>query len=575
MYRDKATYFLILPIILIFLFTNCRQTLIKENHHSAAVPNAWYRNTFVYNVDVDAFKDSDGDGTGDFNGLIEKLDYLKFMGVQAIWLAPFQPSPDRDDGYDVSNYYEIDKRFGNEEIFSQFIKEAKKRNIKVIMDVVLNHTSINSLWYQKARSDSTSKYFDWYVWSKQKPKDWNKGMAFPGVQTETWTFDEVAKRYYFHRFYDFQPDLNFENPEVQKESVKILNYWLSKGVDGFRLDAVPFILDKPKTGSEHSESMLELLSYITSEVKKSKPDVLLLGEANVDPKEYKDYFGEKGERLTMMFNFYANQFLFYSLADENPEPFAKALTDTKLKPQISQWTFFLRNHDEIDLGRLSSAKRNEVYKKFGPENNMQLYGRGIRRRLAPMLHNPDKLRMAYSLLFSLPGTPVIRSGEEIGMGDDLTLSERLAVRTPMQWSTEKNAGFSMASHTFRPVISLGDYSYLKVNVEDEKKSKNSLLNEIRKLAALRRSCPEIGFADWKVLPSSSKNVLIIKYVVNGESLITIHNFNEKAQDVSFENDDEKSFVNLIDNKVFHSSGRKITLHLNSYGYAWFKGLNSL
>jgi maltose alpha-D-glucosyltransferase/alpha-amylase len=573
MYRTKANYHFKLIVVLIFFFSNCRQIPSDTSLPTAAVSDAWYRNMFIYNLDVDAFKDSDGDGTGDFDGLIQELDYLKSLGVQAIWLAPFQPSPDKDDGYDVSDYYGIDNRLGNERTFNRFIKEAKKRNLKVIMDIVLNHTSINSWWYQQARSDSTSKYFNWYVWSKQKPKDWNEGMAFPGIQTETWTYDEVAKRYYFHRFYDFQPDLNFENPEVQKESVKILKYWLSKGVDGFRLDAVPFILDKPKTGSKHSEHMLPLLSYITSEAKKLKPDVLLLGEANVDPKENKDYFGEKGERLTMMFNFYANQFLFYSLANEDAEPFVKALTDTKVKPERSQWAFFLRNHDEIDLGRLSSAKRNEVYKKFGPETNMQLYGRGIRRRLAPMLHNPRKLRMAYSLLFSLPGTPVIRSGEEIGMGDDLTLSERLAVRTPMQWSKEKNAGFSTASRTFRPVIGLGDYSYLKVNVEDETKQKNSLLNEIKKLAALRKACPEIGFSDWKVISSNSKSVFIIKYMNSGKSLILIHNFSNHSQSVSFKNDDQKSFVNLMDNKVMQKSGKEITFPLASYGYIWLRSLN--
>jgi maltose alpha-D-glucosyltransferase/alpha-amylase len=558
-------------LLFLVILTLCAcQEKANDQATSAEVPDAWFRNRVIYNVDVDSYKDSNADGTGDFNGLIEKLGYLQALGIQTIWLSPFQPTPDKDDGYDVADYYGIDKRLGTPQDFQNFMHEAKKRKMKVIMDMVLNHTSINHPWYQQARSDSTSKFFNWYVWSKDKPADWNKGMAFPGVQTETWTYDEVAKRYYFHRFYDFQPDLNYENPEVQKESVKILKYWLAKGVDGFRLDAVPFILDKPKTGSTNSEHMMPLLTYIVSEIKKLKPDVLFLGEANVAPKENKDYFGEKGERLTMMFNFYANQFLFYSLADEDATSFAKALTETKAKPKSAQWAYFLRNHDEIDLGRLSAKQIKRVYQKFGPENNMQLYDRGIRRRLAPMLNNMKQLKMAYSLLFSLPGTPVIRSGEEIGMGDDLTLNERLSVRTPMQWSEAKNAGFSMAAETFRPVIRLGDFNYLKVNVEDELKDQNSVLTSIKKFIKMREACPEIGLGDWRIIDSKVKQVFILKYEYLGRSLLTIHNLDMKPQDLSIESTASSSYHGLTDGKNYTVSGGQLKIHLEGYGSLWLQ-----
>ena len=555
-------------IFILMALLGCRENTPSATAKNEDLEITWYRNPFIYNVDVDAFKDSDGDGIGDFKGLTWQLDYLKSIGVDVIWLSPFQPTPDKDDGYDITDYYSIDNRLGKEKDFNRFMLEAKKRNIKVIMDIVLNHTSIDHPWYQKARADSTSKFNSWYVWSKKKPKDFDKGMVFPGVQTETWTWDDIAKQYYFHRFYDFQPDLNFSNKEVQQEAANVLKFWLKKGMDGFRLDAVPFIIDIPETGSASPEHMFDILTMLRDSVKAIKPNAVLLGEANVGAKENKDYFGDKGDRLQMMFNFYANQYLFYGLAEQDPVPFAKALEEFREKPGSAQWAFFLRNHDEIDLGRLTKSERQKVYNKFGPEANMQLYDRGIRRRLAPMLSDPKRVRMAYHLLFSLPGAPVIRYGEEIGMGDDLTLNERMSVRTPMQWDSTKNSGFSTAQKSFRPIISSGKYAYKNINVGKEDRDPASLLNFIKQMAKLRREHPEIGLGKWEVLKTKAK-VLIIKYTYGNKTLITTDNFSAEQQEVKLSAyTNGKSIVPLIAASLQKMNADKVIL--TGFGYEWYQ-----
>jgi maltose alpha-D-glucosyltransferase/alpha-amylase len=531
--------------------------------------NEWYKNQLIYNLDVDAFKDSDGDGTGDFKGLISKLDYLKSIGVDIIWLAPFQPTPDKDDGYDIADYYGIDKRLGTKADYRLFMTEAKKRGLRVVMDIVLNHTSIEHPWFTQSRSD-TSRFRNWYVWSDKRPKDWDKGMGFPKVETETWTKDSLSGRYYFHRFYTFQPDLNFEEPAVVKESIKVLKYWLDEGMDGFRLDAVPFIIDLPKTSSDHPEVNYKVLDELTGFVHNYRPNAILLGEANVEPGKNQLYFGENGSRLTMMFNFYANQYLFYGLASGNIKPFKNALIATSEKPGKSQWAYFLRNHDEIDLGRLSKSDRKLIYDKFGPDTTMQLYDRGIRRRLAPMLsNNPRQLRMAYSLLFSLPGTPVIRYGEELGMGDDMNLKERLAVRTPMQWQNSTSAGFSDAAHTFRPVISAGEYAYPGLNVQEEINDTASLLNFIKQMIFLRRQCPEIGYGQWKILDTGSDQVLGLLYTENDKKLMIFHNFSPVSLRVTLSDDmgKENEFLNLLTGTHDHLSKK---FNIPAYGFNWYR-----
>ncbi|WP_256003921.1 alpha-amylase family glycosyl hydrolase [Pedobacter deserti] len=534
MKKLSVSYLYLLLFILPFLAAGCHEAQRDSDGADTATTAAnWYANAIIYNLDVETFKDSDGDGCGDFRGLTARLDYLSGLGINTIWLAPFQPTPGDDDGYDISDFKGIDERLGTMADFQAFIEAARERKIRVIMDMVLNHTSIEHKWFKEARRDTNSTYHKWYVWSATKPKDWDKGMVFPGVQNETWTFDEPTGKYYFHRFYNFQPDLNYEREDVRQMAFDVLRYWLAKGVDGFRLDAVPFIIDKPLTSSDKPEHMFELLTKIGSVVKKEKPDAVLLGEANVTAEENADYFGKDANRMQMMFNFYANQYLFYALAKGDATGLAEALEDFRVKPRAGQWAFFLRNHDEIDLDRLKDSERKLVYEKFGPEESMQLYDRGIRRRLAPMLADPALIRMSYSLLFSLPGAQMIRYGEEIGMGDDLALSERLSVRTPMQWNTTANGGFSTGKKMIRPVIAYGDYSYKQVNVAQQLSDSSSLLNFIRSLIELRKRHEEIGLGSWKVVETGSAAVFAIEYRHGNKRLVVAHNFGEKSVHADF------------------------------------------
>ena len=319
------------------------------------------------------------------------------------------------------------------------------------MDLVVNHTSDRHPWFREARRSTSSPFHDWYVWAKKRPPNWKSGMVFPGVQERTWTYAKEVRKYYFHRFYDFQPDLNMENPAVREEIRRIMGFWLALGVAGFRLDAVPFIIEKPSAGRGRAPLRFEYLADMRRFVQWRVGDAALLGEANVLPEESQRYLSESGG-LHMMFNFWVNQHVFYALASADARPLGKALRATRRLPATAQWAQFLRNHDELDLGRLTKEQRTAVFERLGPEPRMQLYDRGIRRRLAPMLGDRRRLELAYSLMFSLPGTPVLYYGDEIGMGDDLTLPERNAVRTPMQWSSDRNAGFSNADKLVAPVV---------------------------------------------------------------------------------------------------------------------------
>lgn len=450
------------------------------------------------------------------------------------------------------------------------MQAAKAHQIRVIMDMVINHTSDQHPSFQQAEKSDTSKYHSWYVWTKMRPADYNKGMVFPGFQKEIWSIDPKLNEYYYHRFYKFQPDLNYDNADVKAEALHILGYWLNQGMDGFRLDAVPFIIEEMRPGAKKLNHDFDFITQMRHFVQAQKPDAFLLGEANVLPNENQDYFGKKGERMQILFNFFANQHLFYALASGKLEEYKKALLATNNIPPSSQWANFLRNHDEVDLGRLTKSQREQVYARFGPEKNMQLYDRGIRRRLTTMLHNPAQLKLAYSLLFSLPGTPVMRYGDEIGMGDDLNLQERLSVRTPMQWSDEKNAGFTGAEKAFRPVISQGAYAYQAVNVTTEQKDSASLLNWMEKLVKQRKTCPEFGFGTWKILDSGTPDVLAIRYTYQGKSLITLHNFSPKPHRARILVS-EKSFTSLLDNnKAIAVKNNKLKITLTGYGYQWFR-----
>nr|WP_295924803.1 alpha-amylase family protein [uncultured Dyadobacter sp.] len=534
--------------------------------------NFWYKNSVIYNLEIGAFKDSDGDGRGDINGLIQKLDYLKMLGVDVIWLAPFQPSPGADDGYDVADYYGVDPKLGTSGDFSELMHQVKKRGMRVIMDLVINHTSDQHPWFKNARSARNAKYRDWYVWSRAKPKDADKGMVFPGVQQTVWSLDSTTNEYYYHRFYRFQPDLNFKNPEVVRESQRIIGYWLNQGISGFRLDAVPFIIEVPKTGSEKPKLDFGFLKDIRQFTQSRNADAAILGEANVAPDENTSYFGKNGDGIQLMFNFFVNQHLFYALATGETAPLLKALKETSGIPQGSQWAHFLRNHDEIDLGRLNETQRKQVYSAMGPDTNMQLYKRGIRRRLAPMLGNDRRrIEMAYSLLFTLPGAPVIRYGEELGMGDDLNLKERLSVRTPMQWNTEKNGGFTKADSAFRPVIDKGDYGFHKINAEQQWRDSASLFTRIASMIRMRKTVPEIGLGTPTLLETGSNDILAIRYDYEGKSVVLLHNFAGTERAASLSLNGSQKLYDLWNSQSDQAISRdRVTIQLPSYGYRWFR-----
>ncbi|HVF16090.1 MAG TPA: alpha-amylase family protein [Steroidobacteraceae bacterium] len=542
------------------------------------IEDLWYKNDVIYSLDLETFMDGNGDGVGDFTGLISRLDYLQSLGVDVIWLAPFQPSPNRDNGYDIRDYFGVDPRHGSSGDFVEFIQHAKKRGMRVILDLVVNHTSDQHPWFKAARRDKTSPYRDWYLWSKKRPKAWNKGMVFPGVQKATWTRDPISKEYYHHRFFSFQPDLNMDNPAVRAEIRRVMGYWLQLGVDGFRVDAVPFILEGAPLATGGAKLRFDYLSEMRTFLQWRTSDAVLLGEANVMPKENRHYFGDEGDGIHMMFNFYANQHLFYALASADTRPLQKALRETKQIPATSQWGQFLRNHDELDLGRLKAPQRAAVFKRFGPKREMQLYDRGIRRRLASMLGDRRHLELANSVMFSLPGAPVIRYGDEIGMGENLALKERDAVRTPMQWANEPNAGFSSARRLVHPVIRDGLFGYSQVNVEDQRRDPGSLLNWMTKIIRARKECREIGWGDWELVRTGSPHVLGMCYAWRGRRVLTLHNFNSQPVEISFAIEGEGSdrladVLDKNDSKVRADGQHHI--RLPEYGYRWYRvgGLN--
>jgi maltose alpha-D-glucosyltransferase/alpha-amylase len=398
-------------------------------------------------------------------------------------------------------------------------------------------------------------------------------MVFPGVQKSIWSYDKEAREYYYHRFYDFQPDLNMENEDVRTEIRRVMGYWLELGIAGFRVDAVPFVIENKIPGKQKEDLKFEYLTEMRQFLQWRCGDAILLGEANVLPEMNKQYFGAKGDGIHMMFNFFVNQHLFYALASADVKPLIQALRATKSLPPTAQWAHFLRNHDELDLGRLTDEQRATVFSKFGPDKSMQLYDRGIRRRLAPMLGNRPQLELAYSVLLSLPGTPVLRYGDEIGMGDELSLEERYPVRTPMQWSEERLAGFSTAQRPVRPVIDQGPYKYDEINVEKQRRDPNSLLNWMIRMIRLRKECPEIGWGDWKVLNAGSPCILAMRYEWRGNSLVIVHNFDERPQEarIKLGTEGDKRLINLLVNDESHPDPEgNHKLSLEAFGYRWFR-----
>jgi maltose alpha-D-glucosyltransferase/alpha-amylase len=539
------------------------------------INDLWYKNGVIYCLSVGTYMDANGDGVGDFQGLMSRLDYLQGLGVTAIWLMPFQTSPHRDDGYDVSNYYEVDPRYGTLGDFVEFTHAAKQRGIRVIIDLVVNHTSNQHEWFKQARRDPHSKYRDWYVWAPKRPPNANSGMVFPGVQKSTWTRDAVARAWYFHRFYEFQPDLNTSNPEVRAEILKIMGAWIQLGVSGFRMDAVPFVIATKGAGVRKPVEQYEMLRAMREFLQWREGDAIILAEANVLPDTDMEYFGSEGDRMHMMFNFQVNQHLFYALAASDARALEKAITATRSRPATAQWGVFLRNHDELDLGRLTRQQRQVVFDAFGAEPCMQLYGRGIRRRLAPMLGGDRRrLELAYSLMFTLPGTPVIRYGDELGMGDDLELPERECARTPMQWSTEPNAGFTRAKRPVTPVISRGPFGYQQVNAAQQRRDPNSLLNWMERIIRMRKEVPEVGWGEFELLETGDKAVLAIRYDWRNNSVVFVHNLAATPREITYSvgvpGESGKELVNLLSDDHSRATRGKHHLVLEGYGYRWYR-----
>ena len=540
------------------------------------INDLWYKNAVIYCLSVGTYMDANGDGVGDFAGLMRRLDYLHGLGVTAIWLMPFQTSPCRDDGYDIANYYDVDPRYGTLGDFVEFAHGAEQRGIRIIIDLVVNHTSDQHPWFQEARRNPKSKYRDWYVWAKKKPPDSHKGMVFPGVQKSTWNYDSAARAWYFHRFYDFQPDLNTSNPYVQAEILKIMGFWIQLGVSGFRMDAVPFVIATKGAHVRKPVEQYEMLRMMREFLQWRHGEAIILAEANVLPETDMDYFGRSGDRMHMMFNFQVNQHLFYSLAAADARPLQQALKATRALPKTAQWGMFLRNHDELDLGRLTKAQRETVFQAFGPDPDMQLYERGIRRRLAPML-NGDRRRieLAYSLMFTLPGAPVLRYGDELGMGDNLALPERQCARTPMQWSTEPHAGFTKSNKPVVPVIDEGPYGYLHVNAAAQRRDPQSMLNWTERIIRMRKEVPEIGWGEFEWVATRDVSVLAIRYEWRNNSVLFVHNLASTPREVTFtvQSPDESGrvLINLLseDHSQAETSGRHRLL-LEAYGYRWYR-----
>ena len=540
------------------------------------VNDLWYKNAIIYCLSVGTFMDANADGVGDFQGLLRRLDYLQGLGITTIWLMPFQPSPGRDNGYDITDYYNVDPRYGSLGDFTEFTHACRQRGLRVMIDLVVNHTSDQHPWFRDARRDPESKYRDWYVWSKKRPAHAKDGVVFPGVQRSTWTYDKEAAMWYFHRFYEFQPDLNTANPYVQAELLKIMGFWIQLGVSGFRMDAVPFVIGTKGPDVRKPVEQFDMLRNLREFLQWRQGDSIILAEANVLPKTDLDYFGDEGERMQMMFNFQVNQHLFYALAAADWRPLAKAMEKTKPRPSTAQWGTFLRNHDELDLGRLTPKQRQRVFDAFAPESDMQLYGRGIRRRLAPMLHGDrPRLELAYSLLLTLPGTPVLRYGDEIGMGDDLSLPERNCARTPMQWSDEPHGGFTTAEQPVLPVISDGPYGFRHLNVAAQRRDPNSLLNWLERMCRMRKEVPEIGWGRFFVLPCDNPAILLLRYEWRNNAVLFVHNLDDEPIELSFPAQASHGrsglLVNLLseDHSAAGTDG-KHCLQIERYGYRWFR-----
>jgi len=539
----------------------------------------WWKTAVVYCLDVETFMDWNDDGIGDFEGLSHRMDYLHELGITCLWLMPFYPSPDRDDGYDIADFYGIDPRLGNHGDFVELVRTAEDRGMRVIVDLVVNHTSDTHPWFKASRSSIDNPYRDYYVWRDAPPKS-QPDPVFPDQETSVWELDPKTNQYYLHSFYKFQPDLNVTNPRVRDEIAKVMGFWLQLGVSGFRLDAVPFLLDPAGAtpGSGDLEDPMAFFRSLRAFLSRRSGEAIMLGEVNLPRDKQLEYFGgDDADALTMQFDFIGMQNMYLSLARQNPESLVRAIESRPVVSVESQWANFVRNHDELTLDKLSDAEREEVFAAFGPDENMQVYGRGIIRRLPPMLKgDPRRVKMVYSLLFSLPGTPVLFYGEELGMGENLAIGTRSAVRTPMQWTTEKNGGFSNAkpSKLSSPMVE-GGFSPEHVNASAQRHDPESMLHFMRRLIERYRASAEIGWGEFEALPTPVDSVLAHTVTGAEGQLLALHNFADEPATVTLKIEGVDASYRLLDQlhdtePTVPAANGEFTIVLDGYGYRWLR-----
>ncbi len=532
---------------------------------------AWYKQAVFYEVIVRAFYDSDGDGHGDLRGLMQKLDYIQQLGVDCIWLLPIYPSPLRDDGYDIADYYNVLPTYGDLDDFRALVEAVHARGMRIIADLVLNHTSDQHPWFQAALADRNSPYRDYYVWSDSNQKYKDARIIFLDTEKSNWTWSEQAGQFYWHRFYAAQPDLNFDNPAVRAEMLRVMRFWLDMGIDGFRADAVPYLFEREDTNCENLPETHVYLKELRRFMDENYPGRILLCEANQWPEDVRPYFGD-GDEFHMGFHFPAMPRIFMSIKAGNASSLIDILQRTPAIPENCQWCNFLRNHDELTLEMVTPEEREYMWREYAPEPRMRL-NLGIRRRLAPLLDNDRrKIGLANSLLFTLPGSPILYYGDEIGMGDNIQLFDRNGVRTPMQWNNGDNAGFSAASRErlYAPLIDDDSYGYRKVNVAAEEFDPESQLNFFRKLIVVRKSTPALvrGGFTW-VQPGENPALAVFVRESGEQSVLALHNLSDRPQPFTMALTRPGAARDLLDGESL-PSGSVLHLTLAPYGFRWLE-----
>lgn len=535
--------------------------------------DVWWKNAVFYCLDVETYQDSDGDGIGDFAGLEHRIDHLAGLGITCIWLMPFYPTPNRDDGYDIIDYYSVDPRLGSMGDLVQFVRTARDRGIRVIADLVVNHTSVQHPWFQSARADKNSPYRDWYVWRDAIPEHGPDGLVFPDAEESNWEWDEKAGQYYLHRFYRHQPDLNINNPKVRDEIRKIVGFWLQIGLSGFRVDAVPFLLESEGIAEKMEVAPHDWLRDLRSFIGRRSGEAILLGEVNLEYEDVRRFFGdEAGGELNMCLDFNLNQAVALALVREDAGTLVHAMRAMPTLHADDAWAHFARNHDEWSLDKLTEAERQEVFAAFGPKKEMQLFGRGLRRRIPTMLEgNEARIKMLYSLIFSLPGAPVLFYGEEIGLAENLDIPGRMSVRAPMQWSSGKNGGFSTASREDlrRPVVRDPRWSPDNVSVAQQELEPGSMLNWTERLIRRRRQTPEIAFGTWSFLPFPEASMFGLTYDWGERKVILIHNLAAQPCKTFCKLDGTTEISSLLgDGKADLAKDGKLSIELGEYGFIW-------